>query len=326
MKNIKIYDIESYHNFFCVGIKDYETKQSGLWEISEEKNNIENIYNYFSQFNGFLVSVNGIHYDNVLIKCLLKDYNYLKNKDYLTICEYLKKVSDNVINDDYESIKVYKWYKTNWTDVDLFCYWSRMLRMSKKISLKSLAVQLNYPVIQQLPYSPEVYLKKEDLPNLRDYNQIHDLGITELLFDKMKPDVELRDYILKEYKLSCWSMDAPKIASEYLLEYYCINNWNQTGTYWEYKKSIRDDRYFPSTWIIGDYLPEVNFKTAFFKEIYENIRKSSSDNQYANSPVFKQKSGENVKLSISSGGVHTINNNQIIKENDEYFILDADIQ
>jgi len=84
MQNIKIYDIESYHNFFCIGIKDYETKQTIFLEITEEKNNIKEMYEYFFQFDGFLVSVNGIHYDNIVVKSLLKNYNFLKNKDYLT--------------------------------------------------------------------------------------------------------------------------------------------------------------------------------------------------------------------------------------------------
>jgi len=325
VKNIKIYDIESYHNFFCVGIRDYDTKNTTFLEVSEEKNDIKEIYEWFSNFDGFLVSVNGIHYDNVVVKALLKEYSYLKGKDYLLICERLKKVSDYIINDDYENIKEYKWFKTNWTDIDLFCYWSRMLKMSKKISLKSLAVQLGYPVIQELPYPPNIYLKKKDLQKLRDYNQIHDLGITELLFDKMKSDVELRSYILDEYKLACWSMDAPKIASEYLLEYYCINTWNKQGQYWEYKKSIRDSRYIPSSWIIGDYLPKVSFKTEFFKTLYENVKNSTSDNQYSDTPIFKQKSGDSVKLSISSGGIHTVNNNQIFKETNDCYIIDADV-
>lgn len=327
LEDVKIYDIESYHNFFCVGVKDYETKKTIFLEISEEKNNLKEIYGFFTNFNGFLVSVNGIHYDNIVIKSLLKNYNYLKTLNYLNCCKFLKKVSDDIILDDYEKIKEYKWFKTKWTDIDLFCYWSRMLRISKKISLKSLAVQLGYPVIQELPYHPNSFLKIEDLPKLRYYNRVHDLGITEMLFDKMKGDVDLRAYILQEYKLPCWSMDAPKIASEYLLEYFCKNTFTgDVYAYEEYKKSIRDSRYLPNDWIIGDYLPNVDFKTEFFKNIYENIKKSLSTNQYADTPIFKQKSGENVKLSISSGGIHTENNNQIFKENEEFYILDADVQ
>ena len=91
--------------------------------------------------------------------------------------------------------------------------------------------QLGYDVIQELPYKPDTILKIEDLPKLRHYNQQHDLGILELLCNKMDEDIKLRAYIKSEYGLECWSMDAPKIASEYLLEYYCKNTYRVLGRF-----------------------------------------------------------------------------------------------
>lgn len=102
----------------------------------------------------------------------------------------------------------------------MFLYWSQMTRISKKISLKSLGIQLNYPATQELPYKHDSYLTKEQLPKLREYNYKHDLGITEKLLTEMKDEVMLRADINKEHNLYCWSWDAPKIASEALLQSY----------------------------------------------------------------------------------------------------------
>jgi len=339
MKNIKIYDIESYYNFFCLGIKDYETKQNGLWEISEEKNDIDAINNYFSKFNGFLISVNGIHYDNIVLKTLLKDYNYLKDKDYLFICGHLKKISDCIINDDYESIKEYKWYKTGWTDIDLFCYWSKMLRISKKISLKSLAVQLNYPVIQELPFPPDIYLKKEDLPKLRHYNLVHDLGITELLYEKMKPSVNQRtDAIIKfGFGNEIYSWDGVKLGLNILLKEYCNeNNISQ--------RSIQDLRTpFPNKGIqIKDIiLPSIKFNETpvnyrvtvenkkqiincnSFYSLFEHLKTRTvhSTTELNYSVLYK-----GVKYDIKSGGLHSWHENDLVRPDLTKFIMrDKDV-
>ena len=262
----------------------------------------------------------------MVIKYFLNNYNYLKALSYNEITKLLKEFSNKIIyteSFDEEILKI-KYFKTFWTDIDLFCYWSKMLRISKKISLKSLGIQLNYPIVQELPFKPDSILKKEDLPKLRYYNYTHDLGILELLTKKLEEDIKLRDYIQQEYNLTCWSMDAPKIASEYLLEYYCQKTYLGKVPYYQYKKNIRETKYFPSIWKIGDYLPEVNFKTDFFKEINHNIRESFSNNPFSKLIPFFQKE-HSVMLSVSKGGIHSVNNNQSYFETDEYYLIDADV-
>jgi len=88
-----LYDVEIYTNYFCVGIENYITKQKTFYEISEQINDIHKIYNYFNTFNGFLISFNGVHYDNIVIKYVLQNYNYLKNLDSESICKKLKTLS-----------------------------------------------------------------------------------------------------------------------------------------------------------------------------------------------------------------------------------------
>jgi hypothetical protein len=327
----ELYDIEVYKNFFCVGIKDFLTKEIIFYEISEEKNNLDLIYNWFKNYNGFLVGFNSIHYDNMIIKYLLNNYEKYKNLNYIDVTLDLKYFSDKIIDGEFdEEIKRIKYMKTNWTDIDLFLYWSKMLRISKKISLKSLGIQLGYHTVQELPYKPDTILTIKDLPKLRYYNYTHDLGILELLLIKMEEEVKLRAYIKQEYNLECWSMDAPKIASEYLLEYYCQNTYNSSikdnnfESYWKYKKRIRDNRYEPSVWNIGDYIPKVNFKTKFFQDIYNEILKAKSNDKISLILPFFQKN-HSLMLSISQGGIHSVNNNQSYLEDNDYYIIDADI-
>lgn len=314
-----LYDIEVYTNYFCVGIENYVTKQKTFYEISEEVNDIHKIYNYFNTFNGFLISFNGIHYDNMVIKYIVQNYHKLKYLNYIDICVQLKYLSDKIINDGYDDeIKQLKYGKVKWIDIDLFLYWSKMLRISKKISLKSLGIQLGYPVVQELPYTPSSILKVEDLPKLREYNQIHDLGILRLLTENMEDEIKLRGNIVNDYKLDCWSWDAPKIASEALLQDYC----RITG---KDKKSVRDQRFEKPTLYLNECLKgfEPNFKLPIFQNLWTEIL--NSKNSFSKELVVNI-NNTSIKLSYGVGGLHSVNSNEEYISDSDYQVVTSDVR
>ena len=293
----KIYDIECYKNYFCVGIKDYSTKEIIFYEISEERNDLDLIYKWFKEYNGFLISFNGLHYDNMVIKYLLNNYKNYNNWDKHNVLADLKYFSDKIITSDIydDEIKTIKYLRVNWTDIDLFSYWSKMLRISKKISLKSLAIQLGYSVVQELPYKPDTILKLEDLPKLRTYNTVHDLGITELLTDAMYEEIKLRANIVSEYKLNCWSWDAPKIASEALLQDYCRITGKKV-------KDVRNQRFEKPTLYLDRLLKGFNpeFKLPIFQKLWLDI--CNSQNSFSQEFLVNQ-ANTSIRLSYGIGGL-----------------------
>lgn len=314
----KLYDIEVYHNFFCVGIKDYIDKETILFEISELSNDIDKIYNYFIIYKGFLISFNGIHYDNVVIKYILLNYNRLRYLNYLEITNELKQFSDLIINDDFnEHVNQVKFHKTNWIDIDLFLYWSKMLRLSKKISLKSLGIQLGYEVVQELPYHPNSILTIEDLPKLKHYNTVHDLGILELLTNHMEDEIKLRGSIVKEYGLDCWSWDAPKIASEALLQDYCRATFKNV-------KEVRKQRFEKPILYLNECLKgfDPQFKLPLFQQLWTEIL--SSTNSYSKE-LLVNLNNTCIRLTYGIGGLHSINENESYSSSSDYQIITSDI-
>lgn len=315
----KIYDIECYKNYFCVGIKDYSTKEIIFYEISEERNDLDLIYKWFKEYNGFLISFNGLHYDNMIIKYLLNNYKNYKNWDKYNVLADLKYFSDKIITSDVydDEIKTIKYLRVNWTDIDLFSYWSKMLRISKKISLKSLAIQLGYSVVQELPYKPDTILKLEDLPKLRTYNTVHDLGITELLTDAMYEEIKLRANIVSEYKLNCWSWDAPKIASEALLQDYCRITGKKV-------KDVRNQRFEKPTLYLDRLLKGFNpeFKLPIFQKLWLDI--CNSQNSFSQELLVNQ-ANTSIRLSYGIGGLHSVNENETYVSNNDTQVITSDV-
>ena len=224
-----IYDVEVFPNVILVTIEDFDTKEQTIWEISEYVNNLKQIREFFRYYDEYLVSINGIHYDNCIILFLLKS----KFESRLDCLKKTKEFSDLIVNNEwwYQDKPEFKWHN-QWIDIDLFLYFPKSLRLSKKISLKGLAIQLNYPVIQELPFPINKHLTYEEIEVLKIYNAKHDIGITRLLYNTMYKEnkfvdlqpcatVEIRKFICKEYGIKAMSMDIPKIASEVLFLGYC---------------------------------------------------------------------------------------------------------
>ena len=306
-----IYDVEVYPNCFLCAIQDVDTKEKIVWEISDRTNQYEEIVRFFIGFKQYLIGFNSIHYDNCMVLYII--HNECDNVDnYL---QKLKEWSDYIINNDFwwsdKELSKYK-YHNKWTDIDLYLYWSKMLRLSKKISLKGLAIQMNYPVVQELPFDPSMSLNHAQIDELRNYNSVHDLGITQLLYDNMLNEVKLRQYIQNTYSLKCYSWDAPKMASELLLQEYCkLTNQDP-----KYVKSLK----FEHTNKLE--LPKIDFKLDCFKKIYNGM--SNALNEFSEELVLIE-GKTRLKLTYGKGGLHSVNKNESYYEDETSIIKTSDV-
>ena len=307
------YDVEIFKNFFCVTFKCLDTKEVLIFEISERRNDLLLLKDQIGSFYGkYMVSFNGVDYDNYIINYITSEV-FDENDSYLEICGSVKRFNDIVINDSFDiRIKMFRWSK--WIDIDLFKYWSRGLRMSKMLSLKSLAVQLKYPVIQELPIHHNTTVKLSDIPNIIEYNSVHDIGVTEKLYEALQEEISLRKSIYTKY-FNCMSWDSPKIASEVLLSSYCeITEQNQ--------KEVRSWRFEKKTFRVGDYLPKFEFKTQIFKDLYERI---CNNYNTIDEKIVLWFDKQPLVLQYGVGGLHSENKHQQFNSSADYQIITSDV-
>jgi hypothetical protein len=323
-------DVEVYPNCFLCSIKDFKTKQVIVWEISHRKDDRKEIVKFFKNFRKFLIHFNGVHYDVPIILWVIENEIRTSIEDWLW---KLKQWSDYIINNDFwwsnNDLKKYK-YHNLWTDVDLFLYWSKSLRQSKKISLKGLAIQLGYPVVQELPFDPDMHLDSDQIDELIHYNSIHDLGILELLTTQFEGKgtiplgnlgtIQLRGKVKSKYKLNAFSWDAPKLASEVMIYEYC----KRTGiTVKEFKSRRFERKSFQFRELFAGQ--SFNFKTSLFISVY-NEWMNSRDSFSKEFVAFSKNKEKSIKISVGVGGIHNILKNKIYESDDEYDLIDIDIE
>lgn len=216
-------DVETYPNFFCISFVDYVSDHEVTFEISERKNDLGSLVSCIRSLQYF-ISFNGQHYDNLMVQYLNANYNRLIATNPGSINKELKVLNDLIINadeNDRTTYNAFERYTRNqpWQTIDLFLYWSKLTRISRKLSLKSMAVNMNWPRIQELPYGPDHIVELHEMDAIIDYN-LNDCRITKELAVRMKKDINLRMDAKKRYGFNCLSWDGVKLGYNILLKRY----------------------------------------------------------------------------------------------------------
>lgn len=325
----KLIDIECFPTCFLLGIEDYKTRVKQSFEINEDVDQRQELYQYLNKYSGFWISFNGIHYDNMVL-AYGQSNKWWPSLPWNEVCKNLKRFSDKIINDEegnFESLKPFKYFNWKFTNIDLYLYWSKGLRQSKKISLKGLGIQLGYPVIQELPFDPSLILDKDQRVELKNYNLQHDLGILRLLTEafegKSKVSVgnlgtiQLRGQVVKDYGINAWSMDGPKIASEVLLKDYCTITKQSI-------EDVRNLRFERPEIHFGELLKDLNveFQLPELKQLYKEW--CSSKNEF-NKTFLTGTQNHPLQVTCGVGGIHSINNNEVYHSSDTHTILTSDV-
>ena len=317
------YDEEVFFNFFCVTFQNLETGQKHYYEVSSRRNDTEQLQLFLSFLSGYLVSFNGCDYDDIILS-----YWYQENP---SLAE-LKAFSDSVIQRNEEAYKYYKWLRCfpSLRSIDLFRYWSKMLRLSKKISLKSLGIQLGYHTVQELPYHHTTVLTEDQMEEVKYYNYEHDLNILRLLYEALKDQVELRFSVEEQYKIKCISDDAPRIALKLIgkdIEQY-ISDYKDLRTY---RNEIKlADILLDYSFTEQSMLYKIDKKTVVCSNYYtlynllkQQTIKSTSELSYA--VILANPNGLYLRNDHGTGGIHGITSQKVWKESETHIIKDWDV-
>ena len=345
------YDIEIFPNYFLIVFKDYQSKEFFCFEISERKNKKTELLNFLKQ-DLLLVGFNSIHFDNLIL-------NYIKDieGDWLTITKKVWEKGQHIIQDtgkeneiaekedielqyefftkeppafewlnlnqfrgdNFEKYKKLRWNQS-WQTIDLFCYWSKLIRQSRKISLKSLACNLNWSWIQELPYPPNHWLNVDQIDEVIEYCK-NDVNITERLIEALKDSINLRHSIQQEQGLKCLSWDGIKIGTEILAKELS----EQTGVEIE---EIKGHKTIHKKLRPANFLPTFRFDSPEVNKLYDFI---TSIEIKANESIpytlyFKNPNGTYLKSDLGIGGIHGVTSQKIIIPADDEICRDDDVE
>lgn len=312
-KTVIVFDIESFYNVFSCTVYNTEEDTTQVFEISQRKNKLALLLDYFLDHDFIFCGYNNIHYDNVIINLLFQNRRKLLNSHYSSICKGIFNYSKAIITDElpvgYKELKYAKYFSS----FDLLT----MLFSSKlRVGLKEMQVTMQYPNVQEFEGDFDASLPVEQIDEMLKYN-LNDVMSTNELLNRCKAAIDLRLGIEEEYGVDVLSKDGMSIGTEILK----IKYLQKTGKSWWDIKDLRTpcDEIDLSK-VIFDV---VHFETPILQELLKELKQqkvSAGRKGYEKHFLLGD-----LEITVGVGGIHSKNNPEIIRPTSNELLLDSDV-
>lgn len=318
-KTAFVYDIEVFPNFFSCAVKNTESGNIRIFEISSRRNDISKILKLFLNKQIIFVTYNGIHYDNPIISFILLNYKRLIREPVWTINSELKQLSDKIIESETSaSWSKYK-YANLFDGLDLL---TMMFATKLRCGLKELQVTMQYPNVQEYDGDFNSFLPESDFDAVENYN-LNDINSTEELMNRLKGEIELRVGIQETLGVDVLNQDGVNLGVEIIKASYLRN----TGKSWDQIKDLRTPCHeLDLKDILFDF---IKFETPEFQKLHTELLQTHLNLDWEKDTQNKNKFKKIVlinglEITYSLGGIHTRNDPEIFKSDDEWVIIDSD--
>ena len=324
-----VYDIEVFPNVFTCTVKNTETKEFLIYEISDRKNDINNLVDLFWTIRNpninksdydlktdkIFVGYNNIHYDNPIVNYIIDYHEKMLQLPVWKVTNSIFKLSEEIISSSDNNFSSWsKWkYATFFETLDLLT----MLFSNKlRVGLKEMEVTMQIENVDEYQGSFKDWLPNSKIDDVLLYNK-HDVEATEELLYRCKKDIDLRLAIEEEYKIKALNKDGVNIGVEIIKQKYL----QATNKKWA---DIKDLRSPCDTVALKDViLPYVKFTSPVLQNLLNELK------QLVVSPGRKGLEKEfvigGVKHLFSVGGLHSVNKPEEIIPNKSQLLVDQDV-
>lgn len=314
-----VYDIEIFPNVFHCTCKDTETNKLYFFEISNRKNQLTQLVDFFFYKNigdKIFCGYNNKHYDDVVINYLIDFYYKMDTLTYDKICKSLFNLSHTIVTSEEGDISKFKrWkYAKYFYSMDLLT----MLFSSKlRVGLKEMQVTMHYKNVEEYSGDFNDILKDSEIDDMIQYN-VNDVESTTELLNRLSDDVQLRLFIEKEYGIDALSMDSVKFGETLLLKKYC----EETKLSEQYVKTLRSPMdYIPLKDVI---LPFISYKNPKLQDVLKDMKSqivySKERKGYEKKFVLSD-----VCYSVGVGGIHSLHTPKIFIPSANEYIGHSDV-
>ena len=310
-----VYDVEIFPNCFHCCCKDTETRELYKFEISERKNQLNELVEFFRRpylFCGY----NNHHYDDVIINYVIDYHRALTDLPYWRVCQSLFNLSTTIVEDeDGSREKLKRWkYAHYFKSMDLL---TMQFSQKLRVGLKTMQITMHYHNVYEYEGDFSSPIPVDEIDNMIEYNT-NDVESTTELLNRLQDQIELRLFIEQEHGIDCLSMDSVKMAETFLLQKYS----ERSGIPKNVIKEMRSPMdYIPLKDVI---LPFIKYKNPKLQDVLEDMKKqivySKERKGYEKKFVLS-----NVVYSVGVGGIHSIHTPQIFHPKDDEHIGHADV-
>lgn len=302
-----IIDTEVYKDYFLLCALELSTGKTRRFEMYHGKEfavaDVKKLMQHYTT-----ISFNGNNFDLPILTAALAGYS----------CAQLKAICDEIIASHVPGWQIYDKHglnsPTSWDHIDIIEV------APGSGSLKIYGGRLHTPTLQDLPIKPESSITPKMRKELRDYC-INDLAMTAALYEQLKPAIDLRIEMSKEYGMDLRSKSDAQIAETII----------------KYELNKRTSKVYRAPILATDLQLKysnpkiISFKTEQLTLVYERIRRDIFTLGGSGSVVMPERLREEcIKIGTTEyrmgiGGLHSCEKSQYVVAADDELLSDFDV-
>lgn len=313
-KQLFIWDLETYPNFFLAVFKNIVTKDYHYFEISDRKSDQINLKKFLNEQVKGLIGFNNLNFDYPVLHNTI-----LKSNKLLTAQEIYKEV-ETIINTKYSAI----WdNQIKIPQLDLYRIW-HYDNKNKSTSLKWLEFAMRLPNVEDLPYKPGTILTFDQMDEIISYCK-NDIEATEKFYNISSKHIEIRKFYTQLEGINLINASEIKMSKEIFGKYLSKEMKIDTKTL----SKLRTDRSEVNIKdIIFDYL---KFNDSLNQEVLEKFNSykwidtsNMSAEQSKKYSISFSRPYKNIIREYAEGGLHSFGKAGIYESDNDYILVDVD--
>lgn len=309
------YDIETYPDIFTCSVIHAETGQEWFFEISDERNDLEELrlfLNYLRQSDAVMIGFNNLGFDYIVIHMIANEWGRVTPfQIYLKAAAIIKEGSfQHMVWPNDHLVKQWDLFKIHHFD-----------NMARSTSLKIVEFNMRSYNIEDLPFEPGMPVGRENYPVLREYNK-HDVRETIKFAHQSVDAIRMRAELSERYGKDFSNHNDTKIGKDYFimrLEESGIECFRRGYNGREPIQTLRPQIALND--VIFDY---IRFEQPEFNRILNHFKSQVITETKG---VFKDltASVDGFNYDFGVGGIHGSVDSQIVRADSQDMIIDIDV-
>ena len=313
-KQIFVYDLETFPNFFLAVFKSIKTGKFYYFEISDRKNETFKLNRFLHNEVEGLIGFNNLNFDYPVL------HNTILRSNIPYTSQTIYKEVEKIISTKYSAI----WdNQIKIPQLDLYKIW-HYDNKNKSTSLKWLEFAMRLPNVEDLPYKPGTILTSSQMDEIISYCE-NDINATEQFFKKSSKHIEIRKFYTNLEGMNLINASEIKMSKNIFGKYLSKEMKVDTKTLSQMRTersevNIKD--------IIFDY---IKFNDPVNQEILEKFKSykwidtsNMSKEQAKKYAITFSRNYKNVIREYAEGGLHSFGKPGIYESDDEYILVDVD--
>ena len=213
-KKVWCYDIEQFDNFHSATFVNRDDKKDHrVFVIHSSRDDREDYYEFLMTEVSGLIGFNNINYDYPLIHFFIGVIDVHRQAGATLglskLLDVLYIEGQRIIKEEYSAISD---WKTLIPQLDLFRI-HHFDNKAKRTSLKAVEIAIQYPNVQDLPFSYDHWVTDDEVLQILNYN-MNDVQATLAFYFLSVDMVDLRKQLTKTYGMNLRNANDPKIGQE----------------------------------------------------------------------------------------------------------------